>query len=186
MIYLVKDKNYKNLGYLIENKFHSISECNCIFKDLKYVGVLYGVLYKTKVKISNKYYKISLFNYNELLQLKSNYLPILLITCSYRDVLNNTKSSFWQIGKNNKYYIYMNEKLEILGYLATDVDIYTSDDINVNMLEIVKRGEGNGRRLIEYLIKNNKTLKGLSTEQGKIFWKKLGAEFIDASNYFKL
>lgn len=201
MIQTVVTKSGNIKGWLVDDFYISQRVLKLFTSDkLKGIKVISRVE-KDGVRIrGKKYYSIQKI----LVSNKDSYRSILrsfiingisvnsfiFIPCNFKDIEFDKVSSFWKVifdlPSSVGLHLYMVKNLEYStsAYLLTRQDIYTSSQIYINMFEVIDKGNGIGKSVIDLLKSSKSNISGLSTHEAENFWKICSAEFTDSLNHF--
>lgn len=115
---------------------------------------------------------------------------VLFVLISVKDV-HNVTSDVWKIISDwkNVYFkcvMAVDNSGETLAYMLTSSNLYHSAICYINMVEVIERRSGNGRRIINQLLNINCVVRGLALVSSVDFWKKMGAVFVGNDYHFSL
>lgn len=200
MITVVTTSKGNIRGYIIDTVYikRDLLHYFTPVKTLRGVRV-FGTPYNEDIKVRGKRYKsilkyMNLSGYEEVIRSFTingvDLNDILFVSIGVRDVVD-VKSDIWRIisdWRNLCFRCVMavsNSGLPV-GYLLIGSDLYHSAVCYINMIEVIERRSGYGRRIINQLLSNNFVVRGMALVSSVGFWKQLGAIFSDNDYHFTI
>lgn len=188
------------LGYLIDYLYIEKDLVKYFTSDKNIKGIRsFGAVCDSDIKVNGKRYKsiLKFFNchyYKKVLELLiSNGIQlndVLFVQACINDV-SGVSSDIWNTAKringtDLKYIMCADLSGTILGYMVSDCSLYFDSVYYINMIEIIEKENGYGRRIVNQLLHNGKVIKGLSLLSSSGFWEKFGVKFCNNDYHFIL
>ena len=191
-MYSILNKNGSVTGYIVGDYYLTIEQARMFFNGYVAVTPKYGERHGSSVTSSIttetlRAKSINASNYfdfvSKCIDDKADLMDIVFVPCDPKELAWDTDNEIWRLTKCHLYQCM--QGVRFLGYLLTDLPIYTNKSVMVVMLEVLPKRKGLGSLIVNKLKDSGIHLSGLSTVEAVPFWEKHGAVFSDC-NRFKI